>query len=447
MSLTAETLGALLRALVISSVALALAAPLARHFAAIRGRARLVLWALLLLPFLTPTLLTGYAWSQAALWLVVHPRWRDLLYAALLTVKLVPMAVLIRLFAPSPLSRAAAHCHVLLTGSKWARLRFAWQAGGRSPLAAFSLVALLAVSEFELAAMWSVPTWTVTIFDAQIGGLPLAGSLRLMLGPLLAQMLMLIPLVLTLRSFRARARGELLLPTGGQVAFIWSYLAGSAALVSLLPLGLVLTQAAAGFRAVVSSLALSREIAGSVVFAAASSAAAFLLARSLRARPRILAMLSLPGLLGALVLSLALLAAFQVRALRSLYDSPLPLLLALTLLLLPLAAILRLVLELTRRGEALHLARLLGQRQLLWQLETRRTFLTVLLLFAWAYFDFTAGSLLAPLELTPAFVRLHNLSHYGQTAVLSAMLCASLAAPVLVLLFTLFGVRLHARAR
>ena len=45
--------------------------------------------------------------------------------------------------------------------------------------------------------------------------------------------------------------------------------------------------------------------------------------------------------------------------------------------------------------------------------------------------DFTASSILAPVGLTPVFVRLHNLAHYGQTAVLSAMMLAAFLAPVL----------------
>ena len=47
--------------------------------------------------------------------------------------------------------------------------------------------------------------------------------------------------------------------------------------------------------------------------------------------------------------------------------------------------------------------------------------------------------------MTPVFVRLHNLAHYGQTAVLSAMLLATLGAPVLLLLLTAGVARLYAR--
>jgi len=152
-------------------------------------------------------------------------------------------------------------------------------------------------------------------------------------------------------------------------------------------------------------------------------------------------LLCLPGLLGALLLSLLGLALFQLTPLRPAYDTPAPLLLALILLLLPLAFPLRWLLDSAARDPALHLARAAANatnrssaRRLLWQLDGRRRFLAAFLLFCWAYFDFTAGSILAPVGLTPVFVRLHNLAHYGQNAVLSAMMLAAFAIPVLVLL-------------
>ena len=107
--------------------------------------------------------------------------------------------------------------------------------------------------------------------------------------------------------------------------------------------------------------------------------------------------------------------------------------------------LLRTVLEARRDDEAIHLARLAGSRLLLWKLAVQPRFAAVALLFALAYFEFTAASILAPIGVTPVFVRLHNLAHYGQTAVLSAMLLAAVAAPVALLALTLLGARLYAR--
>lgn len=150
--------------------------------------------------------------------------------------------------------------------------------------------------------------------------------------------------------------------------------------------------------------------------------------------------LGVPGLLGALVVSLLLLALFQTPLLRPAYDTPLPLLLALTVLLLPPALLLGALWM--PHSPARHLARQVGSRRLHWELETRPRAIAFGLLFCWAYFDFTASSILAPVGFTPVFVRLHNLAHYGQTAVLSAMLLAAVAAPVLAVLLAGLGARL-----
>jgi len=152
-----------------------------------------------------------------------------------------------------------------------------------------------------------------------------------------------------------------------------------------------------------------------------------------------------PGLLGALVVALLTLALFQLPGLRALYDTPVPLLAALVIILLPGALLLRRFVDAPRTAQALHLARLAGSRRLVWELDTEPRFAAVALLACWAWFDFTASSILAPTGLTPVFVRLHNLAHYGQTAALSAMLLAAVAAPATVLALTHGAARLYAR--
>jgi ABC-type Fe3+ transport system permease subunit len=116
-----------------------------------------------------------------------------------------------------------------------------------------------------------------------------------------------------------------------------------------------------------------------------------------------------------------------------------PLALALALLALPMAIVLIAVLRSTALGEALHSAELLRAsasarvrrwgRWLRWDLRTRRRFLAAFLLFCWGYFDLTASAILAPPAMTPVTVRLYNLMHYGQTAVLSAMVCVAFCVP------------------
>ena len=153
----------------------------------------------------------------------------------------------------------------------------------------------------------------------------------------------------------------------------------------------------------------------------------------------------IPGLLGSLIVSLLVLALFQTPLLRPAYDTPLPLLLALTIILLPLALLLDALLHMRRMSPMRHIARQLGSRRLAWELDLQPRLAAFALLFCWAYFDFTASSILAPTGLTPVFVRLHNLAHYGQTAALSAMLLAAVLAPAAVLALTLGTARLYAR--
>ena len=469
MTLTAQTAEGAARALAIAGLALALAPSLARLLAHTHGRQRTLVWALLLAPLLTPALLVSYAYSHVALRLLTVPGATSALYCVALMLKLVPVAALILHFVPPAMSPEAVHAHALLARSRWERWSFRLRGAGRAPWIAGGLVLLFAFTDFELASLWSLKTWTVALFDAQAGGLALGESLRLAALPLGIEIAVLAcilraPALAGAQGGGGKAPGRIARPA------LLAYLGGTALLACGWPLVSVTAQAAAGCRAVAENFVLANDLAASLGFAAAATLGAWLLSRVARTpRPRLsdgrprpwfggrgvrrtaadggvrATLLAAPGLLGALLLSLALLAAFQLPLLHPAYDTPLPLLLALTLLLLPFALPLRWLLDATRRAPALHLAKLSNSSALIWQLDTRRRWLAAFLLFCSAYFDFTAGSILAPVGLTPVFVRLHNLAHYGQTAVLSAMFLAAFAAPVAVLLLTAPAARWYAR--
>jgi len=146
-----------------------------------------------------------------------------------------------------------------------------------------------------------------------------------------------------------------------------------------------------------------------------------------------------PGLLGALVLALVILALFQLPVLRAAYDTPVPLVVALTLLLLPFALVLRMLVSALRPGEASHAARLLttssesrvvrGGRRVLWHLEGQGKLAVAFLLFVWGYFDLTISDILHPAQMTPVISRLYNFMHYGQTPALSVMVLVCFAVP------------------
>jgi hypothetical protein len=213
-----------------------------------------------------------------------------------------------------------------------------------------------------------------------------------------------------------------------------------------------------------SDFSLLGEIRSSLMFAAAAAACAWLLTRSaLGAGQRCgwrlpgVVGLGVPGLAGSLLVALAVLALFQLQPLRIAYDTPVPLLLALTAVLLPMGLILGALLASLGRHDAAHAAVLLegssdppvamAGRRLRWQLSGRAWWWLAVLLFYLAYFDVAASAMLAPTGMTPAVVRLYNLMHYGRGAVLSAMVCATLLAPVMLLAAAALIHQWHSRGR
>jgi ABC-type Fe3+ transport system permease subunit len=391
--------------------------------------ARRMAWALLLAPYLTPTLLVGYAYGSFSLSLVRHPTANEVLYAALLWLKLTPVAAVVLAFAPQSVSAEALHCWRLLRGK--ADWTFRWKAGcARAPLAAFALVFLFAFGEFEMASLMNVRSWTVALFDAHAGGLALGKSLRLTMLPAMCEAAVVGYVVWWLWRARPRVEAHAHRGLGAMPRWLgWLHLIVAFVVVFCVPAAIVLRGTMQGLAAVLQNFALGKEIGASLVFAVAATSAACVLARR-----RTAAALALAGMFGSLVLSLVVLAVVQLPLVRALRDTPVPVILALMTVLLPFAVVLRLLVEAWRPGPSLYLARLVAgsqpRRELVWRLKVRGQFWSAFLLFAWAYGDLTAGSILAPISMTPVTVRLYNLMHYGQTAALSAMLCASFGAPL-----------------
>ncbi len=454
---------AMARAAGIGVLGLCLGYPVRALLADSRKGLRGVAWLMLLLPYLTPAVLVGYAYSSFSLSLVRYPVWNAVVYHVLLGMKLVPVAVLVLYFAPTFFSPEALHCGRLLAGrgsrlsSVIRRLSFLVRGPARAAVVAFALVFLFAFAEFELTSFFGIRSWTVSLSDAQVGGQLLSESLRLALPAMLCEALVLFLAMVILfgcrRPPRGPARGRT--PLGRAARGLgWGYLALAVGAVTGVPLFMILAGAIQGLGALKEHLVLWMDIGASMLFAVGAACCAYLFAgwflrgsvfdRSGRG-PLIGAyLISVPGLLGALLLSLLVLSLFQAPALREARETPVPLLLALVLLLLPFALLLRLLLHAFRPGEALAAAGMLRSssssavrgrgRQLVWEMKLRGRFWVAFLLFCWAYFDLTASTLLAPLKMTPVFKRLYNLMHYGQTTVRSAMVTVAFCVPLLVLL-------------
>ena len=179
----------LLRSLIVGVLAVAAARLVGTLLADHRRPVRRVAWILLLAPYFTPVLLTGYAYASFSLSLIHHPILNTIFYSALLWWKFTPIAAVILHFTPAPLSAEAIHCRRLTAGSsKFSDQVFLIRAGcARGPVAAFAVVFLCAFAEFEMASLLVVKSWTVAMFDAHAGGLALGESLRRMPGPLLCE--------------------------------------------------------------------------------------------------------------------------------------------------------------------------------------------------------------------------------------------------------------------
>jgi ABC-type Fe3+ transport system permease subunit len=455
MGIGAQTTLALVRAVLVATLAIIASGPMSRWLSTRQGRSRILAWALLIAPFFTPSLLISYGMVRFAIALIVSAWGHEALYVGVLGLKLFPVAVVIRVLLPPPLSAEGRYAYALVApASSRSRLGFRLRAAGPAPWIAGALVFLLAFADFELASLWSVKTWTMAVFDAQIGGLALTETLRLAAFPFCLQLFVLGALVFTRKDWAGNQSGSGFQPlfeknkqSDPARSFLrpipWLYLAISSAVVALIPLVIVVVQAIPGVPRLFENFVLGRELGASLLFAVGAAAAASALVAFTR-KSRIPAFfLAAPGLFGALTISLIILALFQVPPLRELYDTPIPLILALTILLLPLAFLLGTLW--LRPSAGLHIARQIPSRRLIWELQTRPRAIACAILFCWAWFDFTASSILAPTGFTPVFVRLHNLAHYGQTAVLSAMMIAAFATPVAVLLLT--GTALHLYAR
>jgi hypothetical protein len=402
---------------------------------------------LLLVPFLTPSLLTGYGYGSFSLSLVHHPVLNELLYSLLLLLRLTPLAALLLAASPAPqLDPSAMHSvRILAPGSRRLPLGFLLRGPLRSSLAAFLVVLLLAFGERELASLLGVGQWTVSLFDAQVGGLALADSLRLGLAPAGLQTVAVVLLLAALLVGRnERAPGWSSAGSPGQSSSpvpAYLVLAGATVMVTLVPAATAFQGVLAAPGALLTQIGLLHDIVASTVLGLAAAALAWLLAGSLVRHPWLMVLACLPGLCGGLQVGLVVLALFQLPVLQALHDTVVPAVLGLTVVLVPYACALSLLLDVSGAGGALHSARLLGAspqpvvRRRAAALAARvagRGWLWALLILFWlAYCEVTVTALLAPVTLTPAFVRLYNLMHYGRSEVLSVMLIIAVMLPLL----------------
>ena len=452
------------RALCVALVGLWLSRPLAGWCLQATASHRRWLWSLVLLPFFIPGLLLGYGFRLASLELIHHPWWNEFLYGLLSLAQVLPVGVLVLVFAPpTTLSDAAAHVARLAAqnpnavASQWSvRWAFCLREWGKF-FPATVVMFLLAFQETEVATLMQAGGWPEWLFTRQLKGTPLAETLTDSLAPVMCEMCLLLPLFWCGR--RHTVSNSLIQVSSNRVTTATSRLRMVA--VAWLLLAMVLTVVipscqlargtVSGFRVLLAQPRLFSSIWHGILFGMTSGFLAWWAAecwwRLWLFSPWVQALalsLLLPGLVGDLPWGLALANLFQCPLLSGLYDTPVPLVMGLCFWLLPRAVVLRWLQRQATKSPAAHLVTLLqtsadnqqrsSARELDWQLRRRGPFWSVVLLSLWGNLNLMLPSLLAPAGFSPAPLELYNQMHYGHIAGLWAMLCVTLLAPSLLMI-------------
>jgi hypothetical protein len=497
MTLSETIFWSLSRSVLIASLAVGPSAIVIRGIHSERSTAsRRLLLMLAMIPFFVPELLIGFHYRLTATQLssgaspLLASVCTELLYSMLQFARCVSVGVAVSLVFPrNEVSAPAQYSWILLRKivpiwqwrSGWMKLQLAgpWT----SHLVAWSVMALMTFQEFETAARMQIDrhpvAWSVWLFDAHAARQPLSDSLRMVLRPALCELLLLTPLFSLIIQRRFRSAGHVDSADLDSMEFecrkinvrqhdlkrSWRKLSGFVWLipgVSLLLIWPLITNsrsATAGLWDMLTqggALAQSlRQMLTSTVFAVTATVVAVNIAITLvrswsvRSHGTVIVIIAfvLPGLMGSLVVSLLLLALFQIPMLRWSYDTWLPMLLGQVLVVLPKTVAVVILLMQAADSWAQHSAKLLlksddvrvrtSASQLLWRMTDGRWLIGCLLITHWCFWDLTVASILRPVQFEPVVTRLYNEMHYGRTEALMSLAVLAAFSPVFVWLLAM----------
>lgn len=462
MTLESALIWSTVRAVCVASIALPLAWAISKtcfRFEVASKQSRIVI-AVALLPLFVPDLLIGFTYRLTSARLIHSVIATEFLYAALLLARIVAFQFAVHMVLPSGSgSREAIHLWKLREGRNirwwmtWLKLQFAGPT--RTLIVAWMAGVMLCFQEFETAALLQIDrhpiAWTVWMFDAHAAGEPLIRSLGFAVPAIVIQSVWLVPCLWLLMNGPALQTGmqPRQLQSGPSVriatVITLAVIAASFAAVCVWPVIGNGREAMSGLQTFLRQqtiLPKCRQIVtslGECAIAAVIGLQICVLAQRTNRRAWQLCLL-LPGLCGSLILSLCLLALFQLPLLHIAYDTWLPMLIGHVLLLLPRAFLLVTILKLLTPAASQHSVELLATAkhsqaarsvgQLAWILQQRKWLLSLAILTHWCFWDVTVAATLRPVRFEPIITRLYNEMHYGRTETLAAMTVLALLIPI-----------------
>lgn len=496
------------RSVIIASVALWPAAALVRQIEACTHRRARQVWLLLsVLPLFVPELLTGFNYRLTATQLslgtspLMAATCTELLYSLLQISRCTAVGIAVAILLPrSEVSGESLHLWNLLRvdlmgsdplikGSDPIKSTRSWRRGWlalrltgpwQPLLIGWSIMALISFQEFEAAALMQIDrhpiAWTVWLFDAHAARQPLADSLRMIVPPIACEALLLFPALFLLQKRHRYAQSGrdvassaiTRLPCGRHQSIVAAaFLLPGILLMLVWPIFGNLKVTVVGFVSILTQSTLLRrsmqQILTSTAFAAGATFLAMAIASVLfsrmaassdktRTRWLPVVLLLLPGLSGSLVMSLLLLAMFQLPGVRVLYDTWLPMLLGQTITVLPKAFAVVILLQRISDPAAIHSAAFLMvsadfqtrriASSILWRMKTSRWLLGGLVVAHWCFWDVTVASILRPVQPEPVVTRLYNEMHYGRTEALMSLSVLAAVIPLVIWIMTAAVIRL-----
>lgn len=472
MSLTTICGVTVLRSLIISLIGVFLCQRLSSLIERTEARFTFFVWLVILAPVLVPELIVGYTWSLLTTQLIHFPVLAEAVYSTLVLLRVVPVGIICyHMTAQTQISVEADFIRksASIAGNPISRFPAQWSFFLRKTFVrifpVWCLLFLLSFQEFEMASLLYLNSWTVWIFDAQAGGVPVRETLVYLMGPLIIEVMLMAGVLYLLRSLEQQP-SYLQQQRHSKVnrlrrILAVSYLVIATCCVVLVPLAMLGWGGLLSLKSVLQNriqvMGTLQECAWGVLYASTSGIAAWGLATCFfnRKQSRFIKAMGLmccvPGLSGSLTLALVIATFFLSRSGNWLYGTPVPVLLGFVLYLFPRAVFIKLIFQKQEENDSLFLAHLLKQSvclhqsenggRLMWVTRGRVQYWSVAVLAFWVYWDVTISSILAPNSGMTSAVRLYGLMHYGQTSVLSAISLISCCVPVLLSIILLPVVR------